>query len=144
MSCPDLMYAAEAPVPRLGSGAFSILLQHLFREVTGRHLKLTMFGKPFPVTYTHAEAVLAKQAATMIAQVRASTDRQPAFVCQLVHVSLSGRVSVSLSALLYDDCSPVRVPVWSLLLFVRVCAHRRATLHRHTQSRRFTASATIH
>ena len=69
MSCPDLMYSAEAPVPRLGSGAFSILLQHLFREVTGRTLKLTMYGKPFPVTYNFAEAVLVQQAKGMAGEV---------------------------------------------------------------------------
>ncbi len=31
------------------------------QEVTGRDLKLTMFGKPFPVTYRYAEEVLERQ-----------------------------------------------------------------------------------
>ena len=52
------------------TGAFSILLQHLYKEVTGRSLKLTMYGKPYPVTYRFAEGVLEEQAKETAAQVQ--------------------------------------------------------------------------
>jgi ribonucleotide monophosphatase NagD (HAD superfamily) len=58
-ACVDLMYSAEAPTPRFGSGAFSTLLRHLFFESTGRTLNLSMFGKPYSETYRYAERVLA-------------------------------------------------------------------------------------
>lgn len=32
-------------------GAFNIALRSLFQELTGRQLKFSMYGKPFPETY---------------------------------------------------------------------------------------------
>ncbi|CAM9788804.1 unnamed protein product [Heterosigma akashiwo] len=61
---PDLEYAAEAPAPRLGAGAFLRCLEHLFALTAagGRPLRATVLGKPHAVTYECAEALLTEQA----------------------------------------------------------------------------------
>lgn len=62
-SNPDLLYANAHPAPRLGQGAFQTALRAVYREVTGRDLTYTMYGKPTAAPYAAARAALAAQAA---------------------------------------------------------------------------------
>ncbi|VDL96178.1 unnamed protein product [Schistocephalus solidus] len=51
----DLVWAGEAPSPRLAHGSFLICLESLYERITGHRLQYTsLIGKPSPVTYTFA------------------------------------------------------------------------------------------
>jgi hypothetical protein len=63
--------------------------------VTGRDLKLTMFGKPFPVTYRYAEEVLERQVkddALLVSSPRRVTVpcRIPSLPFSLAHMRTTG------------------------------------------------------
>ncbi|XP_013415667.1 haloacid dehalogenase-like hydrolase domain-containing 5 [Lingula anatina] len=56
----DLVFMAEACMPRYGNGAFLICLEALYKKITGSELEYTaLIGKPSEITYRHAEHVLA-------------------------------------------------------------------------------------
>jgi HAD superfamily hydrolase (TIGR01456 family) len=57
-SNPDLLWSNLYPNPRLGQGAFQILLQGLYKAVTGMTLHSTIIGKPSKFTYDYATKVL--------------------------------------------------------------------------------------
>lgn len=71
-SNPDFIFAGTYPVPRFACGAFVSCLKHLYSELTGSELKVTQYGKPFPVTFDYAKATLSSWAE---AQYGASVDR---------------------------------------------------------------------
>ncbi len=59
-SNPDLWFAAEFNLPRLGQGGFRAALEGVWAAVTGGHgmgveLKKTVIGKPYHETYSFAE-----------------------------------------------------------------------------------------
>ncbi|XP_002730439.1 haloacid dehalogenase-like hydrolase domain-containing 5 [Saccoglossus kowalevskii] len=62
----DLLWMAEAPMPRLGHGSFLLCLESLYQKITGRPLKYTVItGKPSEITYHHAEHVATQIASSM-------------------------------------------------------------------------------
>lgn len=88
-STPDFEYMGECPLPRLGNGSFTFAVQaslsHLhvlittpvqeeltsswldkamYRELTGRPLECTVFGKPYKESYEYATASLDGMAAS--------------------------------------------------------------------------------
>ncbi|OWK03736.1 hypothetical protein Celaphus_00013838 [Cervus elaphus hippelaphus] len=60
----DLLWMAEAKMPRFGHGTFLLCLEAIYRKLTGRELHYTgLTGKPSLLTYRYAEGLLAQQAA---------------------------------------------------------------------------------
>ncbi|RNF09023.1 HAD-superfamily subfamily IIA hydrolase [Trypanosoma rangeli] len=55
VSADDLFWATEAPLPRLGQGAFREMLSAVFESVTGHGLHVTTYGKPRAIAYAFAE-----------------------------------------------------------------------------------------
>ncbi|XP_019371094.1 PREDICTED: cat eye syndrome critical region protein 5 [Gavialis gangeticus] len=59
----DLLWMAEAKMPRFGHGTFLLCLENIYRKVTGRELKYeALIGKPSIVTYHYAEYLIKQQA----------------------------------------------------------------------------------
>ena len=62
----DLMWMADAPLPRFAHGCFLHCLESLYHKVSGYELKYTaLVGKPSEITYHHSEGVLQQQAQEM-------------------------------------------------------------------------------
>ncbi|XP_070558672.1 haloacid dehalogenase-like hydrolase domain-containing 5 [Ptychodera flava] len=62
----DLLWMAEAPMPRLGHGSFLLCLEALYQKITGQKMKYTVLtGKPSEITYHHAEHLTAQLANSM-------------------------------------------------------------------------------
>lgn len=58
----DLMWMAEAKMPRFGHGTFLVCLENIYKKVTGRELKYeALIGKPSIVTYSYAEQLIRQQ-----------------------------------------------------------------------------------
>ena len=65
-SNPDLLWAAEYHLPRLGQGGFREAFEGIWEAVTGGpskgvKLEMQVFGKPFQTTYEFAEKRLQKE-----------------------------------------------------------------------------------
>ncbi|XP_064011786.1 haloacid dehalogenase-like hydrolase domain-containing 5 [Pogoniulus pusillus] len=59
----DLLWMAEAKMPRFGHGTFLLCLESIYKKVTGRELKYeALVGKPSTVTYRYAEYLIKEQA----------------------------------------------------------------------------------
>ncbi|XP_067934848.1 haloacid dehalogenase-like hydrolase domain-containing 5 [Watersipora subatra] len=59
----DMVWMAEACMPRFGHGCFLFCLEHLYKKLSGKDLKYTaLIGKPSPITYHHAEYCLNEHA----------------------------------------------------------------------------------
>ncbi|CAO2606407.1 Haloacid dehalogenase-like hydrolase domain-containing 5 [Lemmus lemmus] len=59
----DLLWMAEAKMPRFGHGTFLLCLEAIYRKVTGKELKYEgLMGKPSILTYQYAENVIRQQA----------------------------------------------------------------------------------
>ncbi|KFQ37662.1 Cat eye syndrome critical region protein 5, partial [Mesitornis unicolor] len=59
----DLLWMAEAKMPRFGHGTFLLCLETIYKKVTGRELKYeALIGKPSTVTYCYAEYLIKQQA----------------------------------------------------------------------------------
>ncbi|KFU98640.1 Cat eye syndrome critical region protein 5, partial [Pterocles gutturalis] len=59
----DLLWMAEAKMPRFGHGTFLLCLETIYKKVTGRELKYeALIGKPSTVTYRYAEYLIKEQA----------------------------------------------------------------------------------
>eukprot|EP00076_Gallus_gallus_P008731 XP_004938006.1 haloacid dehalogenase-like hydrolase domain-containing 5 isoform X1 [Gallus gallus] len=59
----DLLWMAEAKMPRFGHGTFLLCLENIYKKVTGRELKYeALIGKPSTVTYRYAEYLIKEQA----------------------------------------------------------------------------------
>ncbi|KAL5014214.1 hypothetical protein ScPMuIL_008484 [Solemya velum] len=59
----DLLWMAEASMPRFGHGCFLHCLESLYQKISGRELKYTaLIGKPSELTYHHADHLLGQQA----------------------------------------------------------------------------------
>ncbi|XP_038176000.1 haloacid dehalogenase-like hydrolase domain-containing 5 isoform X2 [Arvicola amphibius] len=59
----DLLWMAEAKMPRFGHGTFLLCLEAIYRKVTGKELKYEgLMGKPSILTYQYAEDVIRQQA----------------------------------------------------------------------------------
>uniref|UniRef100_A0A8C4V0G9 Haloacid dehalogenase like hydrolase domain containing 5 n=1 Tax=Falco tinnunculus TaxID=100819 RepID=A0A8C4V0G9_FALTI len=59
----DLLWMAEARMPRFGHGTFLLCLENIYKKVTGRELKYeALIGKPSTVTYRYAEYLIQQQA----------------------------------------------------------------------------------
>lgn len=55
----DLLWANSYAIPRFGQGAFRIMLEALYKKLTGgAQLESTVIGKPHKLTYEFADAVL--------------------------------------------------------------------------------------
>lgn len=64
----DLLWMAEAPLPRFGHGSFLLCLEALYRKLTGEELKYSaLVGKPSEATYHHAEYCLTQHAGVISA-----------------------------------------------------------------------------
>ncbi|OQV21405.1 Cat eye syndrome critical region protein 5 [Hypsibius exemplaris] len=62
----DLLWMAEAPLPRFGHGTFLLCLETLYKKLTGNELVYSaLVGKPSEATYHHAEFCLTQQARQM-------------------------------------------------------------------------------
>ena len=62
----DLLWMAEAALPRFGHGTFLLCLETLYKKLTGEDLKYSaLVGKPSEATYHHAEFCLTQQAREM-------------------------------------------------------------------------------
>ncbi|ETE70154.1 Cat eye syndrome critical region protein 5, partial [Ophiophagus hannah] len=58
----DLLWMAEAKMPRFGHGTFLVCLENIYKKMTGKELKYeALLGKPSTVTYRYAEHVLKQQ-----------------------------------------------------------------------------------
>ncbi|KAM7177791.1 haloacid dehalogenase-like hydrolase domain-containing 5 [Macrochelys suwanniensis] len=58
----DLLWMAEAKMPRFGHGTFLVCLENIYKKVTGRELKYeALIGKPSIVTYQYAEYLMKQQ-----------------------------------------------------------------------------------
>ncbi|CCW61378.1 unnamed protein product [Phytomonas sp. EM1] len=51
----DLLWSTEAPLPRLGQGAYREMLAAVFESVSGRGLQTTCYGKPRAIAFAYAE-----------------------------------------------------------------------------------------
>ncbi len=58
-SADDLLWATDAPLPRLGQGAFREMLASVYESVTGQSMQVIQLGKPRAVAYAYAEGRLA-------------------------------------------------------------------------------------
>ncbi|XP_006998230.4 haloacid dehalogenase-like hydrolase domain-containing 5 isoform X1 [Peromyscus maniculatus bairdii] len=59
----DLLWMAEAKMPRFGHGTFLLCLETIYRKVTGKELKYEgLMGKPSVLTYQYAEDMIRQQA----------------------------------------------------------------------------------
>ncbi|XP_015523261.1 haloacid dehalogenase-like hydrolase domain-containing 5 [Neodiprion pinetum] len=59
----DLLWVAEAPIPRFGHGAFLLCLENVYKKVTGKNMVYTaLVGKPSEVTYHHANRMILNHA----------------------------------------------------------------------------------
>ncbi|KAF4792312.1 cat eye syndrome critical region protein 5 isoform X1 [Turdus rufiventris] len=59
----DLLWMAEAKMPRFGHGTFLLCLENIYKKMTGRELKYeALIGKPSPVTYRYAQYLIQQQA----------------------------------------------------------------------------------
>uniref|UniRef100_A0A8B9NDH0 Haloacid dehalogenase-like hydrolase domain-containing 5 n=1 Tax=Accipiter nisus TaxID=211598 RepID=A0A8B9NDH0_9AVES len=59
----DLLWMAEAQMPRFGHGTFLLCLENIYKKVTGQELKYeALIGKPSTVTYRYAEYLIKQQA----------------------------------------------------------------------------------
>ena len=66
-SNPDLFWATNHHMPRLGQGGFQAALAGIWDKTTdGAVLERTVIGKPYPETYKYAERVLNKHRAHML------------------------------------------------------------------------------
>lgn len=62
----DLVYSAEASMPRFGNGAFLLCLETLYKKITGKELVYkNLVGKPCEITYRYAEHTISKIAKQM-------------------------------------------------------------------------------
>jgi len=62
----DLVFMAEACMPRFGHGAFLVCLEALYKKITGKEIQYTsLVGKPCEITYRFAEHVISKIAKDM-------------------------------------------------------------------------------
>ncbi|XP_060101765.1 haloacid dehalogenase-like hydrolase domain-containing 5 [Heteronotia binoei] len=58
----DLLWMAEAKMPRFGHGTFLVCLESIYKKMTGKELKYeALIGKPSTVTYRYAEHVIKRQ-----------------------------------------------------------------------------------
>ncbi|XP_031789181.1 haloacid dehalogenase-like hydrolase domain-containing 5 isoform X2 [Nasonia vitripennis] len=64
MACNmDLLWMAEAPLPRYGHGAFLLCLEKLYEKISGQKLMYTAIaGKPSILTYRYANIFIQKHA----------------------------------------------------------------------------------
>lgn len=59
----DLLWMAEAVMPRFGHGAFLLSLENLYKKITGRDLVYSaLIGKPSEITFRHGEHMLQEHA----------------------------------------------------------------------------------
>lgn len=59
----DMVWMAEASMPRFGHGTFLHCLEQIYRKLSGRELKYNaIVGKPSEITYYYAERMLKKHA----------------------------------------------------------------------------------
>nr|XP_002743567.1 haloacid dehalogenase-like hydrolase domain-containing 5 isoform X1 [Callithrix jacchus] len=59
----DLLWMAEAKMPRFGHGTFLLCLETIYQKVTGKELRYEgLMGKPSILTYQYAEELLRRQA----------------------------------------------------------------------------------
>lgn len=61
----DLLWATEAPLPRLGQGAFREMLASVYESVTGQGLQVQQYGKPRAIAYAFAEQRLKEVSASL-------------------------------------------------------------------------------
>ncbi|GET92950.1 hypothetical protein, conserved [Leishmania tarentolae] len=61
----DLLWATEAPLPRLGQGAFREMLASVYESVTGQGMQLQQYGKPRAIAYAFAEKRLKEVSASL-------------------------------------------------------------------------------
>ncbi|KAL3852574.1 hypothetical protein ACJMK2_016195 [Sinanodonta woodiana] len=62
----DLLWMAEACIPRFGHGCFLHCLESLYQKISGRELRYTgLVGKPSELTYHHVDYLLDQQAKQM-------------------------------------------------------------------------------
>nr|XP_036870825.1 haloacid dehalogenase-like hydrolase domain-containing 5 isoform X2 [Manis javanica] len=60
----DLLWMAEAKIPRFGHGTFLLCLEAIYQKLTGRELRYEgLMGKPSVLTYQYAEDLIGLQAA---------------------------------------------------------------------------------
>ncbi|RSH78616.1 uncharacterized protein EHS24_002345 [Apiotrichum porosum] len=59
-SNPDLEWASDYPVVRLGMGAFSLSIASVYKAATGLDLPFTQIGKPHHLTYEFADSMLTR------------------------------------------------------------------------------------
>lgn len=65
VAADDLLWATEAPLPRLGQGAFREMMASVFESVTGQSLQTQLYGKPRAIAYAFAEQRLKSVAASL-------------------------------------------------------------------------------
>ena len=65
MAADDLLWPAQAPLPRLGQGAIREMLASAYESVTGQELQVTQFGKPRKVNYDFALKQLKAESARL-------------------------------------------------------------------------------
>ncbi|XP_015356112.2 haloacid dehalogenase-like hydrolase domain-containing 5 isoform X2 [Marmota marmota marmota] len=59
----DLLWMAEAKMPRFGHGTFLLCLETIYQKVTGKELRYEgLMGKPSILTYQYAEDLIRQQA----------------------------------------------------------------------------------
>ncbi|KAG5467573.1 hypothetical protein CUR178_01217 [Leishmania enriettii] len=61
----DLLWATEAPLPRLGQGAFREMLASVYESVTGQGMQVQQYGKPRAIAYAFAEKRLKEVTASL-------------------------------------------------------------------------------
>ena len=58
---PDFDYCGKFPLPRLTVGAFGMLLNTIWKEMSGEDLTIHYMGKPYRLSYQKAEDIILKQ-----------------------------------------------------------------------------------
>ncbi|WVF72738.1 TIGR01456 family HAD hydrolase [Kwoniella sp. CBS 6097] len=65
ISNADVEWRSKWPIPRLGTGAFRLSLEAIYKNTTGLELPYTQFGKPFKATYDFSEIMLRRYLASV-------------------------------------------------------------------------------
>ncbi|KAG9395015.1 HAD-superfamily hydrolase subfamily IIA [Carpediemonas membranifera] len=55
---PDMVYGAAHPAPRLTQGCFRLMLESMFKALTGQALDVVQAGKPSAISYEYAAGLL--------------------------------------------------------------------------------------
>ena len=115
---PDIFWAGQYPLPRLGSGAFRASIQGLWREITGGSdlgSNLITGGKPSSWTYRFADARLSEQWSHLHANPSVGDRLERMYVATLPRLFTSHRRFLSDLKLFNDHTLTTATDIWLVI-----------------------------